>query len=131
MRKFIELRFGQGDLGKSVCHRKDVDDGETFIQRELVPVKAIKDAYVILPEKRNIRITFESKGHLFSRTEYYKNEIDCIKRWSMLRRACGITSNELLLNPVPLPMDVAELEEFNRKHPSGTDKNKNEKKEDA
>ena len=108
MTKFIELRFGQGDMGKSICNRKDVADGEYFIQRELVPIKAIKDAYVVLPEKRNIRITFESKGHLYTRTEYYKNQVECIKRWVMIRRACGVTINEVMHNPVPLPMDAEE-----------------------
>jgi len=110
MAKFIELRFGQGDLGKSLTHRKDVEDREYFIQREIIPVKAIEDVYVILPEKRNIRITYKHRGKLWQRTEYYKNEIDCIKRMTMIRRACGISANDVLMNPVPLPMDAEEME---------------------
>ena len=106
MAKFIELRFGQGDLGKSLMDGKK--DYEQFIQREIVPIKAIQDAYVILPEKRNIRITFKSKGRLFSRTEYYKNEIDCIKRWAMIRKALGIRAADLIRNPMPLSKDVEE-----------------------
>lgn len=110
MEKFIELRFGQGDLGKSITNRKDVEEGEYFVQRELVPVSAIKDAYVILPEKRNIRIRFYNGNKLITRTEYYKNEIDCIKRWCVIRSACGITSRVMMMNPVPLPMDAEEME---------------------
>ena len=112
MSKFIELRFGQGDLGKSICNRKDIEDGDLFIQRELVPVKAIKDAYIILPERRNIKITFESKGHLFSRIEYYKNEIDCLKRWTILRLACGIRTAEVTMSPTPLPMDAEKMKKI-------------------
>lgn len=108
---FIELRFGQGDLGKSITHRKDVEDGEYFVQRELVPVSAIRDAYVILPEKRNIRIRFDNGNKLITRTEYYKNEIDCIKRWSVIRHACRISSRIMMMNPIPLPMDAEEMEE--------------------
>lgn len=110
MGKFIELRYGQGDLGKSLCNRKDVEDGELFIQWELLPVNAIKDARIILPEKRNISITFERKGHLFTVTEYYKNTIECIKRWVMIRRACGMTVGDVTDNPVSLPMDAEEME---------------------
>ena len=108
--EFLELRFGQGDLGKSITNRKDVEDGELFVQRELVPVSAIRDAYVILPERRNIRIRFDNGNKLITRTEYYKNEIDCIKRWSVIRRACGISAKILMMNPVPLPMDADEME---------------------
>lgn len=100
MRKFIELRFGQGGWGP-----------DNLVQREIVPIKAIKNAFVILPEKRNISITFENAGRLFSRTEYYKNEIDCIKRWCFLKKACGMSSRDNEINPVPLAMDVDELKE--------------------
>ena len=110
MEKFIELRFGQGDLGKSLTHRKDVEDGEYFVQREIVPVSAIRDAYVILPEKRNIKIKFEVDGHLYSRIEYYRNTIDCIKRWSMIRHYLGFRAKLDLMNPVPLAMDAEEME---------------------
>lgn len=106
MTKFIELRFGQGDLGRRISKRKDVEEGETFIQREMVPIKAIKDAYVILPERRNIKIKFEVDGHIYSRIEYYKNEIDCIKRWSMIKHYLGARTKLDTLNPVPLPMDA-------------------------
>lgn len=107
MSKFIELRFGQGDLGRSMgCHKNDVEEGEYFVQREIVPVEAIKDAYVILPEKRNIKIKFEVDGRLYSRIEYYKNVIDCIKRWVMIRKALGFSANDVVCNPVPLPMDA-------------------------
>lgn len=111
MSKFVELRFGQGDMGKSISNRQDVEDGELFIQRELVPIDAIQDMYIILPEKRNIRITFENRGHVFSRIEYYKNEIDCLKRWTILRRACGVTTAEVTMSPIPLPMDIEKCRE--------------------
>lgn len=108
MTKFIELRFGQGDLGRRINKRKDVEEGETFIQKEMVPIKAIKDAYVILPERRNIKIKFEVDGHIYSRIEYYKNEIDCIKRWYMIKHYLGARPKVDFLNPVPLPMDAEE-----------------------
>ena len=85
-------------------------EGETFIQREIVPIDAIKDAYVILPERRNIKIKFEVDGHIYSRIEYYKNEIDCIKRWSMIRHYLGGRAKLDTLNPVPLPMDAEEMD---------------------
>ena len=110
MGKFIELRFGQGDLGRSLGIRQDVGEGELFVQREIVPVKAIKDAYIVLPEKRNIRITFEHSGRTFSRTEYYKSAVDCIKRWTMIRKACGFSARDMMMNPIPLPMDADEME---------------------
>ena len=92
MREFIELRFGQGR-------------GE--VQRELVPIKQIKNAYVILPEKRNIRISFEDgNGKIRRRTEYYKNEIDCIKRWTFIKLSCGLRGNDCFINPVPLAEDA-------------------------
>ena len=121
MGKFIELRFGQGDLGRSLGLRKDIEPGETFVQREIVPLKAIKDAYVILPEGRNISITFESKGRLFTRVEYYKDRIDCIKRWTMIRKACGMTARDLLKNPLPLPMDAGEMEKKEGEKKDGQD----------
>ena len=109
MNKFIELRFGQGDLGRKILGQKDT--GEFYVQKEIVPVKAIRDAYVILPEKRNIRISFEIDGRLFKRTEYYANEIDCIKRWAFLRRMLGaVSGKDLLKMPRPLAMDVTEME---------------------
>lgn len=110
--KFIELRFGQGMLGKEFIDRKK--NHETFVQRELVPVKAIKDAFIVLPEKRNIQITFEHGGRLFTRTEYYKNTIDCIKRWVMIKKACGITAKFQMMCPVPLPMDAEEMAEIEK-----------------
>ena len=118
MEKFIELRFGQGDLGRSICNRKDVEEGEYFIQREIVPVSAIRDAYVILPEKRNIKILFEVDGHIYSRTEYYKNVVDCIKRWNMIKHYLGFRGKLDVMNPVPLPMDAEEWEKVkeDRKH---------------
>ena len=111
MNKFIELRFGQADLGRSIgLHKNDVEEGEYFVQREIVPVDAIKDAYVILPEKRNIKIKFEVDGHIFSRTEYYKNVIDCLKRWTFIKKALvGLNTHELLSSPVPLPMDAKDM----------------------
>lgn len=108
--KFIELRYGMGDLGKSICNRKDVEDGELFIQWEMIPVDAIKDAQIILPQKRNIRIMFERNGKLRTVTEYYKNTIDCIKRWVMITRACGITVNDKMHNPIALPVDAEEMQ---------------------
>ena len=111
MNKFIELRFGQADLGRSMgLHKNDVEEGAYFVQRELVPVDAIKDAYVILPGKRNIKIKFEVDGHLYSRTEYYKNVVDCLKRWTFIKKALvGLNTHELLASPVPLPMDVEDM----------------------
>ena len=107
--KFIELRFGQGTLGKELIDGKK--DHEHYVQRELVPVKAIKDAFIILPEKRNIQITFEAGGREFTRIEYYKNTIDCIKRWVMIKKACGITAKFQMMCPVPLPDDIDSLRE--------------------
>ena len=112
---FIELRFGQGDLGRSVSHRKDVEEGDLFVQREIVPVSAIRDAYVILPQKRNIKIKFEVDGHIFSRIEYYRNTIDCIKRWTMIKKACGFRAKLDLMNPVPLPMDAEDMPKEEKK----------------
>ena len=111
MNKFIELRFGQGDLGRSMgLHKNDVEEGEYFVQREIVPVDAIKDAYVILPEKRNIKVKFEVNGHLYSRTEYYRNVVECLKRWTFIKKALvGLNTHELLASPVPLPMDVENM----------------------
>lgn len=109
MKKFIELRFGQGDLGREILGQKDT--GEFYVQKEIVPVNAIKDAFVILPEKRNIRISFEIDGRLFKRTEYYADEIDCIKRWAFLLRKLGAVSDkDMLKMPRPLAMDVTEME---------------------
>ena len=111
MNKFIELRFGQGDLGRSMgLHKNDVEEGEYFVQREIVPVDAIKDVYVILPEKRNIKVKFEVDGHLYSRTEYYKNVVDCLRRWTFIKKALvGLNTHELLASPVPLAMDVEDM----------------------
>lgn len=115
MERFIELRYGLGDLGKSICNREDVEDGELFVQWELIPISAIKNAFIVLPQKRNIEIVYEIDGRLHRRTEYYKNTIDCIKRWVMIRRACGITSKELLNNPVALPMDAEKIDKGEKK----------------
>ena len=111
MNKFIELRFGQGDLGRSMgLHKNDVEEGEYFVQREIVPVEAIKDVYVILPEKRNIKVKFEVNGHLYSHTEYYRNVVECLKRWTFIKKALvGLNTHELLASPVPLPMDVENM----------------------
>lgn len=111
MNKFIELRFGQADLGRSMgLHKNDVEEGEYFVQREIVPVDAIKDAYVILPGKRNIKIKFEVDGHLYSRTEYYKNVVDCLRRWTFIKKALvGLNTHELMASPVPLAMDVEDM----------------------
>ena len=117
MNKFIELRFGQGDLGRSMgLHKNDVEEGEYFVQREIVPVEAIKDVYVILPEKRNIKVKFEVDGHLYSRTEYYKNVVDCLKRWTFIKKALvGLNTHELLASPVPLAMDVEDMPQKEKK----------------
>lgn len=111
MGKFLELRDGRGDMGRSIgLRRNDVEEGDYFIQRELIPVDSILDAFVMLPEKRNIQIKFQVDGRVFSRVEYYKDTVDCIKRWVMIKKACGITANDQLMNPVPLPMDAEEME---------------------
>ena len=115
MAKFLELRFGQGDLGRSITNRKDVDEGELFIQREIIPVKSIEDAYIVLPEKRNTRITYKHRGKLWSRTEYYRNPADCLRRWCMIRKACGMTFNDVTMNPVPLAMDAEEMKKGEEK----------------
>lgn len=111
MNKFIELRFGQGDLGRSMgLHKNDVEEGEYFVQREIVPVDAIKDAYIILPEKRNIKVKFEVDGHLYSRTEYYRSVVDCLRRWTFIKKALvGLNTHELMASPVPLPMDAEDM----------------------
>lgn len=123
MNKFIELRFGQGDLGRSMgLHKNDVEEGEYFVQREIVPVDAIKDAYVILPGKRNIKIKFEVDGHLYSRTEYYKNVVDCLKRWTFIKKALvGLNTHELIASPVPLPMDADDMPKKEQKDASKED----------
>lgn len=111
MNKFIELRFGLGDLGRSIgLHKSDVKEGEYFVQREIVPVDAIKDVYVVLPAKRNIKIKFEVDGHIYSRTEYYTNTIDCLKRWTFLKKALVSPGmHEIMNSPLPLPMDINEM----------------------
>lgn len=111
MNKFIELRFGQGDLGRSIgLHKNDIEEGEYFVQREIVPVDAIKDVYVILPEKRNIKIKFEVDGHLCSRIEYYTNTIDCLKRWTFIKKALvSPGTHEIMNSPLPLPMDIDKM----------------------
>ena len=111
MKRFIELRFGQGDLGRSLIGKDKYND-ELYVQRELIPVSAIVDAFVILPEKRNIQIRFKVGKREFCRTEYYRNTVDCIKRWVMLRKACGMTSGDVINNPPSLPMDVDEMEKY-------------------
>ena len=123
MNTFIELRFGQADLGRAMgLHKNDVEEGEYFVQREIVPVDAIKDAYVILPGKRNIKIKFEVDGHLYSRTEYYKNVVDCLKRWTFIKKTLvGLNTHELLASPVPLPMDVDDMPKKEQKDASKED----------
>lgn len=111
MGKFIELRFGQGDLGKSISKREDVEEGQYFVQREVVPVSAIKDAFIILPDKRNIQITWKKGDRLFTRVEYYRDTIDCIKRWTMIKHALGFRAKLDGMNPVALPMDAEEMEQ--------------------
>lgn len=103
MGSFLELRFGQAGI-----------NGEMNIQRELVPVKAIQDAYIILPEKRNIKIKWKVGDKIFSRIEYYQNEIDCLKRWTVIKHVCGIRAKLQLLNPVPLPMDAEEMDKVKK-----------------
>lgn len=69
--EFIELRFGQGDF-----------DGDRRIQREIIPVDSILDVYINLPSKRILDIVFKTgKGKTCHRHEYFRNEIDCLKRY--------------------------------------------------
>ena len=110
MKRFIELRFGQGDLGRSVIGKGDESD-EMYVQREIIPVSSILDMYVVLPEKRNIKIRWKIGKREFCRTEYYRNTVDCIKRWCMIRKACGMSSRDITMNPVPLPADAADISE--------------------
>lgn len=69
--EFIELRFGQGDF-----------DGDRRIQREIIPVDSILDVYINLPSKRILDIVFKTgTGRVCHRHEYFRNEIDCLKRY--------------------------------------------------
>lgn len=95
MGRFVELRFGQGHFGDDLC-----------VQREIIPVDSIVDMFVVLPDKRNIQMTWKVGDRMFTRTEYYKNVTDCLKRWCFLRKACGMTAREISMNPVPLAMDA-------------------------
>lgn len=114
LRKFIELRFGQGSLGMSVCGNGS-ENKEYYTQRELVPLKCIHNAFIVLPDRRNIQITFENNGRMFTRTEYYKNPIDCIKRWSWLKLAMGFRPQDNEILPQPLPMDAEDMPKEEKK----------------
>ena len=98
MGRFLELRFGQGS-----------PNDESLVQREIVPVKAIQDAFIVLPDKRDIQITWKVGGRTFTRTEYYANEVDCLRRWAVIKHTCGISARVQSMNPVPLPMDIDEI----------------------
>lgn len=112
MEKFVELRFGQGDLGKSLIDHRNKETYPRFVQREIIPVSSIIDMYVVLPERRNIRIAWKVGERTYRRTEYYKNEIDCIKRWCFLKNACGASGPRTELLPLPLSDDIEELEKL-------------------
>lgn len=69
---FIELRFGQAGL----------DDEDRNVQREIIPVDSLLDVYIELPEKKMLSIVFKSgTGRTCHRHEYFRNEIDCLKRY--------------------------------------------------
>lgn len=69
--EFIELRFGQAGF-----------EDEKNIQREIVPVDSILDVYINLPSKRILDIVFKTgAGKTCHRHEYFRNEIDCLKRY--------------------------------------------------
>ena len=96
MKRFIEINFGQF--------------GET--QREIIPIDALKNAYVELPEKRNIRITYNN-GRDYSRTEYYRTEAECTRRWMEIRDAVGLGEyGPVHYRPWPLPEDRDKCPEY-------------------
>lgn len=70
--EFIELRFGQAGF----------EDDEKNVQREIIPVDSILDVYINLPSKRILDIVFKTgTGKTCHRHEYFRNEIDCLKRY--------------------------------------------------
>lgn len=76
MKKFIELRFGQGFFGNEEC-----------VAREIVPTDSIVDIYVCKPEMKSISIAYKFDGRIFKRTEFFKTQGDCAIRYQFLKRA--------------------------------------------
>lgn len=84
--EFIELRFGQSGL----------EDDEQNVQREIVPVDSILDVYINLPEKKIIDIVFRTgTGKTCHRKEYFRNEIECLKRYLGISRKLKARADRL------------------------------------
>ena len=112
-RKFVKLHIGREDLGRELLG-KDTTCPKLYTQWETIPVDSIMRIRILLPEKRNIEIKWKVGDHEYTGTEYYKNEIDCIKRYVILNHACGIKPDN---GPAWLPMDVVEYEKYMERHP--------------
>ena len=76
MSKFIEIRFGQGEWGNV-----------GLVQKEIIPIDKIVDVYVCLPEQKSIQISYEFHGDIFTRLEFFKDQIDCQKRYCFIKSA--------------------------------------------
>ena len=113
-RKFVEIRTGRGDLGREMLG-KDTKCPDLYEQWEVIPVDSIQRIRILLPEKRNIEIKWKVGEHEYTGTEYFKDQIDCIKRYVILKHACGIKPNH---GPGWMPMDVKEFEEYMERHPN-------------
>ena len=75
--KFIEIRPGCGkDFG---------------LQTEIIPVDQITGMYIVMPEGREIRITFKKGDASFTRTEYYHNKLQCKYRWHHFEALLGLS----------------------------------------
>ena len=97
VKKFIELRFGQGPWR----------EGE-LVQREIVPTDSIINAFVNLPNERNIEIMYKVEDRVFHRTEYYRTKFECTARWNWLKKALGYSNNDIVKLPEPLGVDAEE-----------------------
>ena len=112
-RKFVEIRTGRGDLGRELLG-KDTKCPDLYEQWEVIPVDSIRRIRIVLPEKRNIEIKWKVGKRMYTGTEYFKDQIDCIKRYVVLCRACGLGPKD---GPAWLPMDVEEFRKYMERHP--------------
>lgn len=94
MKRFIEINFSQ----------------DTEVQRELIPVSSVIDAYVELPYKKSIRISYKVGKRIHKVSEYYRTELECAKRFVYLRKQLGVEENYFDLCPIcePKESDVNE-----------------------
>ena len=79
MKKFVELRFGQGFFGD-----------EEIVAKEIVPTDAIVDIYVVRPEMKSISIAYKFHGDIFKRIEFFKTQAECAQRYSFLKGVLGV-----------------------------------------